>query len=198
MNSTNESGSNDIIDFMTAEIEAIIQEENKINSISTNSNDEIAPIIVIIEKDEIIQNEETTINTESEALSELRTVNYVAAQEPTKNEPIQGQANDEVDLDSANCENIMDQFIEYTVEIPVPDEEIDSIGSTQTPDEQVEVEEVVVVNAPIHFKIIESILKEAPLDENDGPRARHLKQALRKALNNTIKSCRYQYNTILI
>lgn len=37
------------------------------------------------------------------------------------------------------------------------------------------------------------VLAEAKVAENDtdGPRAKHLKQALRKALNNTIKSCRY-------
>jgi len=32
-------------------------------------------------------------------------------------------------------------------------------------------------------------IEEAPIKE-DGPRARHLRQALRKVLNNTLKACR--------
>ena len=68
-------------------------------------------------------------------------------------------------------------FIEYTVNISC------------SPSKEKENETVVEIPAvPV---LIESILNDAPIDENDGPRAKHFKQALRKALNNTVKSCRY-------
>ena len=65
---------------------------------------------------------------------------------------------------------------EYTVPIGSPSQEKTAIP---------EIDESLVA-----IPLIETILKDAPVDENDGPRAKHFKQALRKALNNTVKSCR--------
>lgn len=76
------------------------------------------------------------------------------------------------------------------------EDNIENITSTtEAPIEQVESEDNIVMES-VQLVVEETplVLAEAKVAENDtdGPRAKHLKQALRKALNNTIKSCRYE------
>ena len=82
---------------------------------------------------------------------------------------------------SDSVENVAEvkkeDYIEYTVKIVSPAKE------ENQPSEVLE-------NASPVFMTIESILNDAPIEETDGPQSKHLKQALRKALNNTAKSCR--------
>ena len=70
-------------------------------------------------------------------------------------------------------------FVEYTVNIGSPTQETVAILEIEDTLEAVPLVEETAI-----------FLKDAPIDEKDGPRAKHLKQALRKALNNTVKSCR--------
>lgn len=85
-------------------------------------------------------------------------------------------------------------------------EAISQVVNEHTTNENTEAAETGIVETEtveIEAKVVEAdnqlvadqtpVLAEAKVAENDtdGPRAKHLKQALRKALNNTIKSCRY-------
>lgn len=190
---------NDLINSVTAEIEAIIQEE-------MNSQNSGLPVEVLLEESqptevqlpqeqaevvESVQNEqeqivveETTdsndVSTEKQEVfaSEIENDHAVINEESITESSPSNPENDSEQVDTETTEVVeeKEQFVEYTVNIGSPSQERDIIA---------EISENI---NPI--PLIETILTDAPIDENDGPRAKHLKQALRKALNNTVKSCR--------
>ena len=182
---------NDLIDSVTAEIEAIIQEE-------INSQNISAPIGVIAEP-------EVELET---AKIDLDVVPGIAQ------EPVEVQVQNEIITENSKHSNLIEttgtvEATETSTDIPQASEESDTTNVKITVDEKKEeyVEYTVKISSPTQeeklsasneatetisptFMTIESIINDAPIDEKDGPRVKHLKQALRKALNNTAKSCR--------
>jgi hypothetical protein len=185
----------DLIDTVTAEIEAIIQEEinsqnNLVNTEESTTSPAAEPEIASSEDTightSAIENSVEPIQPSEELTEEINnTENIGNLLEVSKRE-----SNEETSYDVPIVENV-EQIVnevpeekeeivaEYTVQFGSP-----SQGKTAVP----EVDENLVA-----VPLIETILKDAPIDENDGPRAKHFKQALRKALNNTVKSCRYLF-----
>lgn len=202
----------DLIDSVTAEIEAIIQEE--INSQNSSSPIELpvaepvaditeAEVVPTVEAIKVVQEEiitETTLQqTESIDTIDTDTIDTEAiytenidteAIDTTETENTEAPLNEvEATTETVNPVDTVvevgndqcDEFVEYTVKITSPTQEDKLPALTLTE---------VIENVSPAFTTIESILNDAPVDEKDGPRAKHLKQALRKALNNTAKSCR--------
>mgnify|MGYP006350776189 CR=1 FL=1 len=152
-------------ELIAAEIEAIIQEE-----INSQASPELVEEDVIVTSQNISEDVEVSDN-----LIQVQEVDEPAEENATEenlNVVVSTEDNSEKDTELPEKDN----FIDYTVNIGSPSQELVSISEVQ--------ESLVTV------PLVESFLKDAPVDENDGPRAKHLKQALRKALNNTIKSCR--------
>lgn len=185
----------DLIDTVTAEIEAIIQEElnsqnNLVNTEESTTSPAAEPEIASSEDTigptSVIENSVEPIQLSEEPTEEINnTENIGNLLELSKCE-----SNEEVSHDVPIVENVepivnevpeeKEEIVaEYTVQIGSPSQE-----KTAVP----EVDENLVA-----VPLIETILKDSPIDENDGPRAKHFKQALRKALNNTVKSCRYLF-----
>lgn len=184
-----QDNSNDLIETVTAEIEAIIQEE--INSqialaiSEENATPSVSETEETVNEDMVkIENEEQLAPVES-AAEEIKASEELV-EEPQHEVPVENQVGNlehvailETGVNEVN--KVKDDIVtEYTVHIGSPSQE----EKISVPDLE---ENIAVVPAPL----IETILRDAPIDENDGPRARHFKQALRKALNNTVKSCRY-------
>ena len=183
---------NDLIESVTAEIEAIIQEE-------INSQNLYAPIEPVVEPVAEPENENIggdivpTVGVQPEIFTEnleltnpnkiIETSETVKIIE-TPTETVQTfefaeNASATVNSFEAIAEIRNEEYVEYTVKVASSTQD----GNTTSLNE---VNETIL---PV-FATIESILNDAPIDEKDGPRAKHLKQALRKALNNTAKSCR--------
>jgi hypothetical protein len=186
-----QDNSNDLIETVTAEIEAIIQEE--INSqialaiSEENATPSVSETEETVNEDIVkIENEEQLAPVES-AAEEIKASEELV-EEPQHEVSVENQVDNlehvailETGVNEVN--KVKDDIVtEYTVHIDSPSQE----EKISVPDLD---ENIAVVPVPL----IETILRDAPIDENDGPRARHFKQALRKALNNTVKSCRYFY-----
>lgn len=158
-------------DLIAAEIEAIIQEE---------INSQIFPELT--EESDAGLEQVSNLDVEESVAAETAPIEATVSKE-TIETPVNEDENTteaKAFIEESN-ENVVEaveneDFIDYTVKIGSPSQESVSIP---------EVEESLCV-----VPLIETILKDAPIDENDGPRSKHLKQALRKALNNTVKSCR--------
>lgn len=186
---------NDLIDSVTAEIEAIIQEE----IISQNSSSQIEQVaeqvfekteaeaaVPTVEVTKTVQEEIFTENlqqAESVETAETDTINTIENIE-MPNETLQLAEVVEVATETNSpVETMVEvgnvEYVDYTVKVASPNKEEELTASNE-----------VIENVSPVFTTIESILSDVPIDEKDGPRAKHLKQALRKALNNTAKSCR--------
>lgn len=190
---------NDLIDSVTAEIEAIIQEE--INSQNASSpNEPVAELVAEIIEAEVAPNveaikvvkEETNTGNlqqpESIEIVETETINSIENIEaPNKTLQVVEATTETVGPVEATADAVNPveaavkvgsvEYVEYTVNVASPTQQ----EELPTPE--------AIENVFPAFTVIESILNDAPIDEMDGPRAKHLKQALRKALNNTAKSC---------
>lgn len=177
----------DLIETVTAEIEAIIQEEiNSQNALASSVEDELIEEIKSLEELSSVHETVETVQAEqNQIISEfIEEKEQDEAQEHKTTETEEKLVDisefnvvlvPEVSQEAAVSEpKEQEQFVEYTVDIESPTQVKDIVA------------EVISEN----FSTTETILNDAPIDENDGPRAKHLKQALRKALNNTVKSCR--------
>lgn len=179
----------DLIDTVTAEIEAIIQEEiNSQNNLVQAEESATSPVaepeIVTVEDKidtAVIENSAEQIQPTESANGEI--INTEILSEVFKHESSEVASNNATIVENAEhiarevLEDKEEIFAEYTVQIGSPSQEKTYLSEAD--------ENLVVI------PLIETILNDAPVDENDGPRAKHFKQALRKALNNTVKSCRY-------
>lgn len=176
---------NDLIESVTAEIEAIIQEEisSQFNSnpgeVVTEPTDEPEKAELKVEEVSAVT---ASISENVEIQNEIHLEDSTEATEKTS-ETTTLETN--LTLNSVTTETVEPvnhdlNYVEYTVKIDTPVIE----------ENTVEVKELNENFSP-NFITIESILNDPPIDEFDGPRGKHLKQALRKALNNTAKSCRY-------
>jgi hypothetical protein len=116
------------------------------------------------EKQKEIQSEVVEIeqNTNENVLSQTLVVEEVEAVEAVK-------AVEAVEVVNVQ---VADEMISIEQEL-VSSERVEPVEST---------EQTIAESTTAHIELLE--------DSNDGPRAKHLKQALKKALNNTIKSCR--------
>lgn len=182
---------NDLIETVTAEIEAIIQEEINSQNLLAESEETVAAEVSEVEKtvneDKVeVENEELIASVEiAENETEETETSEKLVEEPQPEIPVENQL--EMVEPTSTTETVVNEVnevkadivAEYTVQIGSPSQE-----KIAFPDLD---ENLTAV------PLIETILKDAPIDENDGPRAKHFKQALRKALNNTVKSCRYFY-----
>lgn len=200
---------NDLIVAVTAEIEAIIQEEID----SQNSSE-------LVNETETRSAEETFVQAPSEESvqnnsdpGEQYAGNFSAIVENVNDSSVnvftsveEAPASVSIEIDSAPT--LIEEIPVLTEEVPAPDNTL--IDDTAVPsaiaDIEIVKEEFIEYTVPVvspskdavsdvvesvsSTPLIETILNDAPIDEHDGPRARHLKQALRKALNNTVKSCR--------
>ena len=172
---------NDLIESVTAEIEAIIQEEINSQNVSTPTEAAVEPEVQ--QEAEKVELDVVPVEAQSETITD--NLEQADSAEPTSaetNETTEASTEAiETVQNSDSVENVAEvkkeDYIEYTVKIASPAKE------ESQPSEVLE-------NASPAFMTIESILNDAPIEETDGPRAKHLKQALRKALNNTAKSCR--------
>ncbi len=176
----------DLIETVTAEIEAIIQEEinsqNALVAVGDELIEEVKPLEELLSVHETVETVQTEQNQIISEFNEEKEQDE--AQEPKTTETEEKSVDiSEVNvslLPEVNQEAVVsepkeqEQFVEYTVNIESP----------------TQVEYIVAEMISENFSTTETILNDAPIDENDGPRAKHLKQALRKALNNTVKSCR--------
>lgn len=186
---------NDLIEAVTAEIEAIIEEE--INSQNLPAIYEEAATVPVSEPEQIVSEDKVEVESEEEHQPVDSTIEEIK----TAAEKIEESSTPEIILTENQVKNLEPSSIietnvnelsemkedivtEYTVHIESPYQEKTSITECD--------ERLAAV------PLIETILKDAPIDENDGPRAKHFKQALRKALNNTVKSCRYLKKNIII
>lgn len=185
---------NDLIETVTAEIEAIIQEEINLQNFPVPADSEENVAAEVSEVEQAVNEGKVEVETEKFIASVEIAENKIEETETSENLveehqpeiPVEKQL-EMVEFTSAT-ETVVNEVnevkadivAEYTVQIGYPSQE----------------EKITVLDVNENLTavpLIETILKDAPIDENDGPRAKHFKQALRKALNNTVKSCRYFY-----
>lgn len=205
--------SDDIIESVTAEIEAIIQEEinsqndEKLNFFESQNLDLEGENVQFFDNTEVVaecdsnllesenlilklESEEKEISEASSEIQKIELPEGIKIEE--SDDPNHSNIELEMEMTAESKEEILnpesesdlklpitETFIEYTVNIGSPSQETVTILGT---------EDTLAVVPLVEETAI--ILKDAPIDEKDGPRAKHFKQALRKALNNTVKSCR--------
>jgi len=185
---------NDLIETVTAEIEAIIQEE--INSQNAHAIYEETATLPVSEPEQTVNEDKVEDETEEQH----KLVDSTSEEIKTAEEPIKESKSEiltETQVENSEPSEIIETILNE-VSVVKEDEDIVTEYSVQIEPsyEEITADKELEENL-IAVPLIETILKDAPIDENDGPRAKHFKQALRKALNNTVKSCRYLFKIVM-